>query len=151
MREACVPSYQQAAYVTAKRIGIAVVEHAGHYLIGLRGPDVPLAGYSEFPGGKCQESESAEACAVRECLEETGMRVAIERLLLRHVHEYPPALVELHFFLCHPECDISLAGSYLGFRWLHSAQLPFLQFPEANQQLLKLIAREAVGRVPRIF
>ena len=96
--------------MTAKRIGIAVVEHAGHYLIGLRGPDVPLAGYSEFPGGKCQESESAEACAVRECLEETGMRVAIERLLLRHVHEYPPALVELHFFLCHPECDISLAA-----------------------------------------
>ena len=50
-----------------KRIGIAVVEHAGRYLVGIRGPDVPLAGYAEFPGGKCLPNESPEDCAVREC------------------------------------------------------------------------------------
>ena len=59
-----------------KHIGIAVVEQAGHFLIGTRGPDVPLAGFAEFPGGKCYEEEAAEDCAVRECLEETGLTFA---------------------------------------------------------------------------
>ena len=35
------------------RVGIAVVEHANQYLVGVRGPIGPLAGYDEFPGGKC--------------------------------------------------------------------------------------------------
>ena len=66
-----------------KRIGIAVVEQAGHYLVGLRGPDVPLAGYAEFPGGKCLPNESPEDGAVRECREESGLLVTVDRLLLR--------------------------------------------------------------------
>ena len=50
-----------------KRIGIAVVEHEGRYLVGTRGPDGPLAGYAEFPGGKCLPDELPEMCAIREC------------------------------------------------------------------------------------
>ena len=85
-----------------KRIGIAVIEHDGRYLIGIRGPDGPLPGYAEFPGGKCHPDESAEECAVRETLEETGLIIIIERLLLRREFSYPHATVDLHFFLCHP-------------------------------------------------
>ena len=52
------------------RVGIAVVEHDRKYLVGVRGPTGPLAGYDEFPGGKCIGYETAAACAVRECMEE---------------------------------------------------------------------------------
>jgi 8-oxo-dGTP pyrophosphatase MutT (NUDIX family) len=58
----------------ATRIGIAIVEHAGRFLVGVRGDGSPLSGKAEFPGGKCHENESPAECAVRECLEETGWR-----------------------------------------------------------------------------
>ena len=50
------------------RVGIAVVEHANQYLVGVRGPIGPLAGYDEFPGGKCIANETAAACAVESVL-----------------------------------------------------------------------------------
>ena len=43
------------------RVGIAVVEHNKRYLVGVRGPTGPLAGYDEFPGGKCIANETAAA------------------------------------------------------------------------------------------
>ncbi len=123
-----------------KRIGIAVVEHAGHYLVGLRGPDVPLAGYTEFPGGKCLPHESPEDCAVRECREESGLLVTVDRLLLRCEHSYPHATVDLHFVLCRPSETTSVSDEHRGFRWVPREQIASLKFPEANEPLIKMLA-----------
>ena len=64
------------------RIGIAVVESNGKFLIGVRSPDGPLPGFHEFPGGKLHPGETPEACAVRECLEETGLDVRFADVVL---------------------------------------------------------------------
>ena len=45
--------------IVLTEIAVAVVEHAGCYLIGLRPPGVPLAGLWEFPGGKTQPGGNA--------------------------------------------------------------------------------------------
>ena len=84
------------------RIGIAVVEHADHFLIGIRRHDTVLAGYDEFPGGKCYPNESPRDCAVRECKEETGIDVVPVRALLKCQHTYDHGAVDLHFWLCEP-------------------------------------------------
>lgn len=125
---------------TVKRIGIAVVEQAGHFLIGTRGPDVPLAGFAEFPGGKCCEEEAAEDCAVRECLEETGLTVRVERLLIRREHVYPHGTVDLHFILCHPAADVALTDEQRGFRWISANELASLPFPAANADVVSLLS-----------
>ena len=126
-----------------KRIGIAVVEHAGRYLVGLRGPDVPLAGYAEFPGGKCLADESPEDCAVRECHEESGLFVTVDRRLLRREHSYPHATVDLYFILCRPTEAASVSDEHQGFRWVPRDQLASLKFPEANEPLIKLLTGSA--------
>ena len=54
-------------------IGVAVVEHGGRYLVGVRSEDRTLSGKAEFPGGKCEPHESPMSCAVRECKEEAGI------------------------------------------------------------------------------
>lgn len=122
-----------------KRIGIAVVEHAGCYLVGTRGPDSPLAGYAEFPGGKCRPDESAEACAVRECQEEAHLAVVVERLLLRREYSYPHATVDLHFFLCHPASVASVSEDQNGYRWIPANQLPQLNLPAANAPVVEML------------
>ncbi len=124
---------------SAKRIGIAVVEYQGRYLIGTRGPDGPLPGYAEFPGGKCLPDEAAADCAIRECLEESHLPVTVERLLLRREYTYPHATVDLHFFLCHPADINSVRGSHNGFQWIERSELPTLKLPEANAPVLDLL------------
>lgn len=123
------------------RIGIAVVEFQRQFLIGVRPADTSLAGFHEFPGGKCQTEESAEACAVRECHEETGLEVVALNELLYEEHSYAHADVQLHFWLCRPAQDLpDLADRDLkGFCWYSAESLSELQFPEANARLIELL------------
>ncbi|WP_339736021.1 NUDIX domain-containing protein [uncultured Gimesia sp.] len=123
------------------RIGIAVVEHQRQFLIGVRPAGAALAGCHEFPGGKCQAEETAEACAVRECWEETGLEVIALNEILYEEHSYDHADVKLHFWLCRPkqrEADL-IARNLQGFHWFPAESLTKLQFPEANARLIELL------------
>ncbi len=126
---------------TVTRVSIAVVEAEGEYLVGVRGPDGPLPGYHEFPGGKLNHDESPEDGAVRECLEETGLEVVPGETLYQCTHDYPHGRVELAFILCRPTRPGQPPA--LGrFEWRTAAELADLRFPEANAPVLaRLLAR----------
>ena len=115
------------------RIGIAVVEHQGRYLVGTRPEGKPLAGYAEFPGGKCRPGENPESCAIRECFEETGLQIRAIRLLDRTTWDYSHGRVELDFWLC----EITEAAEpSTPFRWVSRKDLSELQFPDANASVV---------------
>ncbi len=118
-------------------IGVAVVESAGHYLIGWRTGDQSLAGKAEFPGGKCEPGESPMLAAVRECREETGVEIEPVMLLEEQCFEYDHATVDLRFWLCKPTRDVDLGAEHNGFRWIKLGQLLEEDFPEANRTLLE--------------
>jgi 8-oxo-dGTP diphosphatase len=125
---------------TPTRIGIAVVEHDGCFLVGVRGDHGPLPGMSEFPGGKCLPEECPEACAMRECREEAGLVVETMRLLDYRTHTYPHGTVDLHFWHCRPVAGQDATSPGGGFRWVLREELGGLNFPEANATVLKAIA-----------
>jgi 8-oxo-dGTP diphosphatase len=82
---------------------------------------VPLAGLWEFPGGKVKPGETPSEAAVRECREETGVAVRVERLLMRVVHQYEHGTLELHFFACTPFGEANdVSGP---FRWVAAQEL----------------------------
>lgn len=125
-------------------VGIAVVLHAGHVLVGVRGPDVPLPGFAEFPGGKCHPHEPPDQCAVRECAEETGLGVQPLRLMEQLEWTYPHAVVQLHFYLCRPATPVDLHAAARGFRWRPIEDLANLRFPDANAGVVAgLLAQKA--------
>ena len=65
-------------------IAVVIVVHQQRVLVGKRASNAATAkGFHEFPGGKIETGESAPAAAVRECLEETGLRISIEQQLDR--------------------------------------------------------------------
>jgi mutator protein MutT len=125
------------------QIAIAIVEHRGRYLIGLRPEGTPLSGYWEFPGGKVRVGELPAEAAVRECLEETGLAVRVTAEYPQATHDYEHAAVRLHFFACEP----LLSPPYtlpLRLRWVSPAQLADYKFPPANAAML--VQLQAMGR-----
>lgn len=128
-----------------KTIGIAIVEQAGQFLVGIRPAGVDLAGCSEFPGGKCLPGESPQACAERECLEETGLPVRAVELLLNRKFEYPHGTFDLHFWRCEPVDPSQVAEGHLGFEWVPRHELTSRVFPEGNMPVVRLLM---VGGLP---
>jgi 8-oxo-dGTP diphosphatase len=125
--------------LTPKTIGIAIVEHDGKYLVGTRGPDGPLVGYAEFPGGKCLLDEAPKDCACRECLEETGLSVKPVECLLNVQHTYEHGAVDLHFWRCRPLNTADVAADHRGFRWVAASELAHLRFPAANTRIVEIL------------
>lgn len=116
----------------------AVVERDGLILVTRRQEGTHLAGLWEFPGGKCGPDETHEACLARELAEEIGVRSTIGPELLVTEHAYPERTVRLHFRRCtiHDE-PRSMLGQEI--RWIARADLPTLEFPEADVELIRLL------------
>ena len=123
------------------QIGIAVVEHRGRYLVGIRPEGGPLGGCAEFPGGKCHAGETTGLCARRECLEETELEVQAVDLLMHRVFTYPHGTFDLHFWLCHPAPRAEVKDNHKGYRWVPASELRSLKFPEANLPLVEVLSK----------
>ena len=131
-----------SSHAEIKRIAIAVVDCAGHYVIGQRPEGVPLAGLWEFPGGKVESGEEIFAAAERETLEEAGLVVVAD--ILMHVQEfaYDHGRVQLHFVLCRVKDSVTgtdLPAVNLPFRWVPHAALAEYSFPEGNREILAIL------------
>jgi len=123
-------------------IAVAVVMDGGRVLIGPRAPGKPLAGLWEFPGGKAAPGESVQAAAERECMEETGLRVRVVRVLDETTWSYEHAAVRLVFFEAVPQDPT--AEPKQPFVWVAVGQLGQYAFPPANGGILaKLLAANA--------
>ena len=114
----------------------AVIERDGRLLVTRRQAGVHLEGYWEFPGGKCDGTETLEACLARELREELDVDARIGEELFTTTHAYPERVVELHFFRC------ELTGQprpLLGqeMRWVQRDELQALEFPPADEELIR--------------
>ena len=82
------------------RVAAGVLINAqGHVLLAERLRDHPFAGLWEFPGGKIDGAESAEAALRRELFEELGIEIVDCERCLTVEHDYSDRLVEIDFFL----------------------------------------------------
>jgi len=122
------------------QIAIAVVRRGDEFLIGRRAANADLGGLWEFPGGKVEAGESSAGAAARECLEETGVAVAVGEPYLETQHTYPHAIVHLTFWSCTAENPTRAPAA--PFRWVPRRQLAAYQFPEANRRVLEVLLGE---------
>ena len=124
------------------RVGIGLIRRGSHYLIRRRPEGTAMAGYWEFPGGKCEPGESPTAATLRECREETGLTIKVERLRQVITHRYPHAWVELYYYDCGLHDPGVEPDVVTGFRWVEVSELSALTFPEANGPILSALAVE---------
>ena len=118
----------------------AVIERDERFLVTRRPTGVHLAGLWEFPGGKIDHDESHDAALKRELREELDADIEVGELTFATTHPYPDRNVALYFYRC------TLLGSarpLLGqeIRWVARPELPLLDFPPADAQLIERLTK----------
>jgi 8-oxo-dGTP diphosphatase len=81
---------------TEVAVGI-LVRADGALLLSTRPPGKPYEGYWEFPGGKLEAGETVEQALRRELIEELGVTIGTVTVWKVTEHDYPHALVRLHW------------------------------------------------------
>ena len=74
-----------------------LIDTAGRFLLTSRPAGKVYAGHWEFPGGKIEAGETVEAALARELHEELGITIGHAQPWKTTLHDYPHALVRLHF------------------------------------------------------
>lgn len=104
-------------------VAAVMYDAAGRVLIAQRPAGKFLAGKWEFPGGKLEPGESAEAGLARELAEELGVQVQSCRPLLSVRHDYPHARVELATLLVERYAGEPAGREGQALKWVRPAEL----------------------------
>jgi 8-oxo-dGTP diphosphatase len=126
--------------MTVVVVTAAVIERADAFLVTRRQAGVHLEGFWEFPGGKCGPGELLDECMRRELLEELNAHATVGEELLVTTFSYDDRRLELHFIRC-ALLDEPQPQQGQEMRWVARADLPSLQFPPADAELIQILAR----------
>jgi 8-oxo-dGTP diphosphatase len=119
----------------------AVIERDDAFLLTLRPEGTHLAGHWEFPGGKVHEAETHAGALARELAEELDVAADVGPLVHTVTHAYPEKTVELFFYRCELRGEPTpLIGQQM--RWVPRADLAALPFPDADRDLIRLLAAD---------
>jgi 8-oxo-dGTP diphosphatase len=122
---------------TPLRVAVGILAQGGKVFITRRPPDSHQGGKWEFPGGKIEPGENTLSALKRELREELGIEVQDARAYMQVRHAYPDRDVLL---------DVWRISRYLGTahgregqeaKWCACAELPQLEFPEADRPILR--------------
>jgi len=119
------------------QVAVGVVKSAtGQLLISLRDKSSHQGGLWEFPGGKLEAAETAEAALTRELKEELDIIAHTAVPLISVKHQYPDLAVQLHVFLVEHFSGVPKSCEGQPFKWVKPDELAHYAFPEANQAII---------------
>ena len=114
----------------------------GRILVCSRPAGKHMAGKWEFPGGKIEPGETAEACIRREIREELGMEIAVGPVLTVMEHDYGIKYVRVTFFLAVSD-DAPSAKDRQEFQWVTPDAIDSVEFLDADRPVSEEIRKKS--------
>lgn len=118
-----------------------VLESDGKVLIARRPEGELLGGLWEFPGGKCGEDESLEACLQREWREELDLDIRVGDLLGVFSHAYTHFRVTVHAYKCRTLEGKPSPQEHAEIRWVNPQELGSYPMGKVDREISKVVAR----------
>ncbi|MFO1481841.1 MAG: (deoxy)nucleoside triphosphate pyrophosphohydrolase [Verrucomicrobiaceae bacterium] len=117
----------------------AILVREGRVMLAQRPPGKKLGGLWEFPGGKVEPGETAEAALHRELHEELGCTVRVTQALPSCIHKYPWGSIELIPFVCEltPESPEPHPHEHSAIIWVQRDQIINHDLAPADVPVLK--------------
>jgi len=136
-----VPARRARRPIPHIQVGAGIVWRRGRILLCRRRADAMLGGLWEFPGGKIQPGESAEACIRRELREECDLAVTVGRHLVDVTHAYSHLRVTLRCYHCRSARGRAKALGCDEARFLPPERIAAFPLPAADVRILEAIQR----------
>lgn len=129
----------------------AVIVRDGQVLVCQRSRSGNFPLKWEFPGGKVQSGESAEAALVRELREELAIDAKVGAEIHRTKHKYAemPSAIELVFFAATIESGEIDNRIFERIAWVAPQKLPEMDFLEADREFISKLATGDI-QLPRV-
>ena len=124
------------------KVVVGIILQGDKLLIAKRPKEQHQGGLWEFPGGKVEAGESNLDALKRELKEEVNIKVKEAQLFEEIQFDYPDKSVHLLFYKV-----IEFTGDAKGLegqevRWVNLSRLNNYSFPEANNEIIKLLLSE---------
>ena len=96
----------------------------------------------EFVGGKVEQGETKEQALIRECQEELAITIAVGKVLMEVVHEYPDITVCLTLFNASIEDGQPKLLEHNDIRWISPDEISQYDFCPADTEIINRIQGE---------
>ncbi len=126
--------------IPALSVVCALIERNGRVLLAQRPAHKHLALKWEFPGGKIDPGESAEAALIREIREELLCDLIIRRALPRYTHTYDRTTIEMIPFVCAlvPESAEPQPTEHVAIAWALPAEVTAFDLAAADLPVMQM-------------
>ncbi len=118
------------------KVAAGIILRDDKVFISLRKSNQHQGGLWEFPGGKCEPSESASSALLRELKEECDTFVTDYVLFKKISHDYGDKQVELSFYKVTEFQGDPIGKEGQEVRWVTISDLLSYEFPEANKMIV---------------
>ncbi len=124
------------------RVVAAVIRRDGHVLACRRRPERAAGGLWEFPGGKLEPGESAEAALVREIGEELGIGIRVNGELTTDDTRVGSRVIRLICLEAElSDAEPTASTDHDELRWVAPAELDALPWAEPDLPAVRLLQR----------
>ena len=123
---------------SAIRVVAAIIRNGDQYLVAKRPTGKAQAGYWEFPGGKIEPQEAAEAALARELVEELDAHaVEIGTFLAAGEHRYGDLVVRIEAYFASCETTSLKCLEHEAIAWVSVEDLHTIELAPADLFLLR--------------
>lgn len=119
----------------------AIILQGDKILATQRSAEMNLPLKWEFPGGKIEIGENAEACILREIKEELNIDIKITQRLTNSIYQYPTFTINLIPFLGKYLAGEIVLAEHSDFRWLEKSELMSLDWAPADIPIVEEILK----------
>lgn len=124
-----------------RQVTAAVIEKDGKILIAQRRKGSTLGGRWEFPGGKIEPGETAEACLKRELKEELGIESEIGKFIIESQFRYCLVPIELLAYRVKHLSGEFKVNEHEEIRWVDPSELGSYDFTPADEPIVKILLK----------
>ncbi|MER2090642.1 (deoxy)nucleoside triphosphate pyrophosphohydrolase [Sporosarcina sp. JAI121] len=117
---------------TVHVVGAIIENETGNILCALRGPEMTLPNYWEFPGGKIEKGETKEEALKREIQEELGCMIEVFDQVDDTTYEYEKVIVRLETFITKILSGTPIATEHAQIKWVPRKELLTLTWAPAD-------------------
>lgn len=121
----------------------AIIENENNEIFcALRGPEMSLAGFWEFPGGKIEAGETPEQALAREIREEFNCAIEVGKKVEDTTYEYENVIVRLETYKAKLTEGQPVALEHTDTKWVTRDEITGLNFAPADVPAVEKILKE---------